>query len=118
MIPTSKSTQKRKPIAPRGTEQAPPSAGQANPVALVSRYAVHRCRECGEPIKEGDRVWWVRESGTAHLTCGWTMMKSGSVHPATVAYIKDIPVARAAKAVPTIEEKNVHLFSSGRQMPR
>jgi hypothetical protein len=74
-------------------------------VAIVSRFDVRRCHECGEPVKEGDQVWWVRHDdlgtggGTAHLTCGWTL-KNGSVHPATVSFIRDI--APTAQQAPTL----------------
>lgn len=129
MIPTSKSASKhRKRNPPPPTEQASPRlVPRTGPVALVSRFDVRRCHECGEPVKEGDRVWWVRPDslgtggGTAHLTCGWTL-KNGSVHPATISSIRDI--APAAQQVPAsgeanptqIEEESEHVFSSEKQM--
>lgn len=63
-----------------------------DPTALVSRYDTDKCRECGEPIKAGKHIWWVRGVGTAHLTCGWTL-DNGKVHPGTKSSIRDIPPA-------------------------
>ena len=64
------------------------------PLALVNKYRIDRCRECGEPIKEGTQVWWMKETGSAHLTCGWTT-KNGKVHPVTKPAIEDIPAGRS-----------------------
>lgn len=105
MIPTSKSSQKRKTNAPRSAEQA----SKTEPVPLLSKFAVDRCRECGEPIGVGERIWWVRNreghgpsihfgTGTAHLACGWTL-KNGTVHPLTAPYIQDIPAPPAKPIV-------------------
>lgn len=59
------------------------------PVALVTRYSVDKCRECGDVIEEGKMVWWVRGYGTAHITCGWTT-HSGKIHPGTRSSIRDV----------------------------
>lgn len=57
------------------------------PIALVTRYSVDRCRECGEPIEIGKHVWWVRGQAAAHLTCGWTL-DDGKIHPGTRSSIR------------------------------
>lgn len=79
------------------------------PIALVTKFPVSTCRECGEPIKLGERVWWMRAVGTAHLTCGpgkpgsisgstahltcgWTL-PNGKVHSGTLSSIRDIPAS-------------------------
>ena len=64
------------------------------PLPLVNKYEIQRCRECGENIAVGSPVWWIREMGSAHRTCGWTN-KSGKVHPVTKSSIQDIPAVRA-----------------------
>lgn len=66
------------------------------PIALVTKFPVHCCRECGGPVKLGERVWWMRAVGTAHLTCGWTL-PSGRVHPNTLSSIRDIPCTGAPR---------------------
>ena len=60
------------------------------PIALVTKFPVSTCRECGGSIKLGERIWWMRAVGTAHLTCGWTM-PNGKVHPGTLSSIRDTP---------------------------
>ena len=76
------------------------------PIALVTKFPVSTCRECGEPIKLGERIWWMRAVGTAHLTCGWTL-PNGKVHPGTLSSIRDIPPS----ASPTVPTEYVPLYA-------
>ena len=76
------------------------------PIALVTKFPVSTCRECGEPIKLGERVWWMRAVGTAHLTCGWTL-PNGKVHPGTLSSIRDIPPSTS----PTVPTEYVPLYA-------
>ena len=80
---------------------------RSGPIALVTKFPVHRCRECGEPIKTGERTWWLRAVGTAHLTCGWTL-PNGKVHPGTLSSVRDVvPVSTGiSEYVPLYARRN------------
>lgn len=79
------------------------------PLALVNKYEV-QCRECGENISVGTPVWWIREMGSAHRTCGWTT-KTGKLHPLTKSSIQDIPAIRSiVKTKEPVETPELHVF--------